>query len=82
MSQRKTVLVTGASGFIGSRLISHLTASGFSVVALSRKDVDFSEGKVVFGDFADLKDLKQLDDLSIDIVVHLAGVRCQEVCFS
>jgi nucleoside-diphosphate-sugar epimerase len=74
MSQRKTVLVTGSSGFIGSRLISHLAASGFSVVALSRKDVDFSEGKVVFGDFADLDDLKQLDDLKIDIVVHLAGV--------
>jgi UDP-glucose 4-epimerase len=36
--------------------------------------VDFTEGKVVFGDFADLEDLKQLDNLNIDIVVHLAGV--------
>ena len=74
MSQRKTVLVTGASGFIGSRMLSYLAASGISVVALSRKDVDFLEGKVVFGDFTELEDLKQLADLNIDIVVHLAGV--------
>lgn len=74
MSQRKTVLVTGANGFIGSRMLSYLAASGISVVALSRKDVDFLEGKVVFGDFTELEDLKQLADLNIDIVVHLAGV--------
>ena len=74
MNNNKTVLVTGANGFIGSRLIAHLAASGFNVLALSRKDVDFSEGKVIFGDFSNLEDLRQLDDLEIDVVVHLAGV--------
>jgi nucleoside-diphosphate-sugar epimerase len=74
MNQKKTVLVTGASGFIGSRLIASLAKSGFNVVALSRKDVDFSDGKVVFGDFASLEDLRQLDGLGIDVVIHLAGV--------
>lgn len=74
MSQNKTVLVTGANGFIGSRLITHLAESGFNVIALSRKDIDFSEGKVVFGDFSNLDDLRQLDNLGIDLVVHLAGV--------
>jgi len=74
MNNNKTVLVTGANGFIGSRLIASLAESGFSVIALSRKDIDFSEGKVVFGDFANLDDLRQLDRLGIDVVVHLAGV--------
>ena len=74
MNQNKTVLVTGANGFIGSRLITHLAESGFNVIALSRKDIDFSEGKVVFGDFSNLDDLRQLDNLGIDLVVHLAGV--------
>ena len=74
MNQKKTVLVTGANGFIGSRLITHLAESGFNVIALSRKDIDFSEGKVVFGDFSNLDDLRQLDNLGIDLVVHLAGV--------
>ena len=74
MNNNKTVLVTGANGFIGSRLIAHLAADGFNVLALSRKDIDFSDGKVIFGDFADLADLRQLDNLEIDVVVHLAGV--------
>lgn len=74
MNNNKTVLVTGANGFIGSRLIAQLAANGFNVLALSRKDIDFSDGKVIFGDFADLADLRQLDDLEIDVVVHLAGV--------
>jgi UDP-glucose 4-epimerase len=74
MNQKKTVLVTGANGFIGSRLIAYLAESGFNVVALSRKDIDFFEGKVVFGDFSNLEDLPQLDNLEIDVVVHLAGV--------
>jgi nucleoside-diphosphate-sugar epimerase len=74
MNQKKTVLVTGANGFIGSRLIAQLAESGFNVIALSRKDIDFSDGKVVFGDFSNLEDLRQLDNLGIDVVVHLAGV--------
>lgn len=34
-----SIMVTGATGFIGSRLISHLTRLGHSVVGMSRRDV-------------------------------------------
>ena len=36
----KTYLVTGASGFIGSRLIKELSDSGAEVIAFTRKDID------------------------------------------
>ena len=70
----KTYLVTGASGFIGSRLIKELSDSGAEVIAFTRKDIDVPNIKQIFGDFSSLEDLKQLVDYKIDIVIHLAGV--------
>ena len=70
----KTYLVTGASGFIGSRLIKELSDSGAEVIAFTRKDIDVPNIKQIFGDFSSLEDLKQLVDYKIDTVLHLAGV--------
>ena len=35
-----SIMVTGATGFIGSRLISELTKSGHSAVGMSRKKIE------------------------------------------
>ena len=70
----KTYLVTGASGFIGSRLIKELSDSGAEVIAFTRKDIYVPNIKQIFGDFSSLEDLKQLVDYKIDTVIHLAGV--------
>ena len=70
----KTYLVTGASGFIGSRLIKELSDSGAEVIAFTRKDIDVPNIKQIFGDFSSLEDLKQLVDYKIDTVIHWAGV--------
>jgi nucleoside-diphosphate-sugar epimerase len=67
------VLVTGASGYIGSRLTPLLRARGCSVIAFGRSrpgDADI----VRAGSFTSPADLARLDDLGIDVVVHLAGV--------
>lgn len=39
---KNTVLVTGATGFVGSSLVRHLSASGFKVHVLIRKESDLS----------------------------------------
>lgn len=66
-----TVLVTGASGFIGSRLVSRLVPR-HHVVAISRKPAQGAQ-TVIAGDFSSFESLRQLDAHQIDAVVHLAG---------
>jgi len=65
------VLVTGASGFLGSRLVARL-ADTHRVVALSRSPVEHA-AVAVDGSFTDLADLARLDEHPIDTVVHLAA---------
>lgn len=67
---RRRVLVTGATGFIGRRLIAALTGAGHEVIALVRnpKTADLSAPITV------VTDLRQIaDDARIDAVINLAG---------
>ena len=68
----KTVLITGASGFIGQALAPSM-AGRHRVLCMSRMnprlDLDWVRG--YFGAF---EDLRQLDDQRIDVAVHLAAV--------
>jgi nucleoside-diphosphate-sugar epimerase len=66
-----TVLVTGASGLVGGRLVPRLIGR-HRVVALSRRPVEGAD-RAVRGDFASFEDLRQLDDEAITAVVHLAA---------
>lgn len=73
-----TIAVTGASGFIGKRLIEHLRRDGVSVRALSRKtpvrsDAEGGELVVVEGALGDDAAITELIE-GVDAVVHLAGL--------
>ncbi len=70
----QTVLVTGASGYIGTRLSKRLVVEGHHVIALSRKHIDVPGLTMVEGSFTDAETVSALSRFKIDSVIHLGGV--------
>ena len=68
----KSVLVTGATGFIGSRLVDSLISQGYEVTSLIRKNKKGnSKSKIIYGDLTEEKiDFKGVE---FDCVFHLAS---------
>jgi hypothetical protein len=67
----QTVLVTGATGFIGSRLVAALGGSGHHVIALVRNP---ARAEMLAPPITVITSLDQLpDDTEIDAIVNLAG---------
>lgn len=68
-----TILITGASGFIGKALAKSLSVD-HHIVAMSRKDPRVDGITFIQGDFCNSVDLEALSPLNIDTVIHLAAV--------
>ncbi len=75
------ILITGASGFIGSRLVACLNAAGYDVYGVSRGGMDCrgkpcnDDFKLIQGDFADTPRMTEiLSDIKPHIIIHCAGV--------
>ena len=68
---RQTILVTGATGFIGSRLVASLTDAGHHVIALVRNP---AKADMLRPPITVITSLDQLPaDTKIDSIVNLAG---------
>jgi nucleoside-diphosphate-sugar epimerase len=71
---RHRVAVTGASGFIGRALVSHLAQAGHEVLAVSRSEPSAKDiASVVVGDYTDSASLERIF-AGYDSVVHLAAL--------
>lgn len=72
MTNAKTVLVTGASGFIGSKLVIELRNNGWDVICAVRQPVAVNE---VYLDLTDAESIKNLKSIKkLDAIVHLAAM--------
>lgn len=68
------ILVTVASGFVGSRACSHLEAAGHDVIRLSHSNHSGFRNEYLLG-IAEREAFAQINDIDgIDAVVHCAGV--------
>jgi nucleoside-diphosphate-sugar epimerase len=74
MQNKETLLITGASGFVGKALCKSASALGYSVKALTRSPQPFVHGtqSIVCSDLANSEAI--FDSLNgVDVVVHLAA---------
>ena len=68
----KSVLVTGATGFIGSRLVTELINKGYDVTSLIRKGKKAnSKSNIIYGDLTE--ESIDFKELKFDCVFHLAS---------
>ncbi|MCW1923978.1 NAD-dependent epimerase/dehydratase family protein [Luteolibacter arcticus] len=72
-SNKPSVLVTGASGFIGSYVVRHLAAAGFEVTALDLREPVTLHPERVREIRCDLRD-GALPEGGFDTIIHLAAL--------
>ena len=73
----RTVLVTGATGFIGTPLCRRLVENGANVYALSRSSQESTSGELhwIQADLANISSVRQIfNQVNPDIIFHFSGL--------
>lgn len=68
----KNVLVTGATGYIGTALVKALLARGIRPAILTRQPIERQDVDVIVADLADARSLAAIKERAFDTVFHLA----------
>jgi uncharacterized protein len=71
LPDRRNILITGATGFIGSRLLEALGGAGHQVTVLARDPAKAAKLKPPFRLVTSLEEIP--DDAQIDTIINLAG---------
>lgn len=71
--QRKRVLVTGGSGFIGSHLADELRQNGFDIIVYDLKKPKYTKIKTIIGNVTNKEKVEKVTK-NCDFVIHLAGL--------
>jgi nucleoside-diphosphate-sugar epimerase len=74
-SARKTIVITGASGFLGSALVSHFAGKGWQVRALLRNAAKYSTPGVTYLDYELAKPINDSVLDGADYLVHAAYMK-------
>lgn len=70
------ILVTGASGYLGSNMVVKLESEGYNVIGLDIKPAEHLTCKFYPMNMLDLKDLETIfNDNKIDLVIHFAAYK-------
>ena len=79
-SSTRTILVTGAGGFVGSHVVSALLRAGYDVICCGRNEVNlrrhFPTCRVVEYDFTSSLPTEELDSLvrGVSVVINAVGI--------
>lgn len=74
----KTVLIFGATGYIGKAVVGESVKQGYDVIAVTRSrtsDVQFDGAEVVLADVADPASVAKVFNRKIDVVISCLGCR-------
>ncbi len=75
---KKKILITGATGFVGSHIVEELVLNNYEVIAAIRKssDLKWIKNCPVQFEYCSLNDEQNLSNLvsNVDVIIHCAGI--------